>query len=770
MTQPPVTLDNCHEEPIHIPGSIQPHGYLLVIDETNHAIVHASENCSVLFDCPAEHLIGKPVGDYLGQAFSDAVNDCDGYYHSVNPYSAEFGEGQHYDVIVRDGEGQLLLDIECRDAKPSKSFEAHFHSLQSFLNSILQIDSVREVFQRAAVEVRAITGFDRVMVYQFDEDYNGEVIAEEKVDSLNSFYGQHFPESDIPAQARLLYLKNRIRLLADVDATPSPIVPSRPVVDLSFSSLRSVSPIHCQYLRNMGVAASMSISITIGDKLWGLIACHHYSPKVVPFRTRETAAYLGLTLSHFISVKERQEHSQMEAKSQRLLNNLLDVVNSDVDFFNGLKTSVAELMALVGADGVAYCLDGSIETYGDTPGVEGIEAVYACLSDQKDLDHGVFSSKHLSGLNPDFARFQSEASGALLLCVDTAERQFIIWFKKEIIQTKNWGGKPEKHIEFTDDGSHRLMPRTSFALWQENVRGHCYSWQLNDKNSAIKLRNAILSHMMRRAHEIKTLNQTLSSLVAERTVELREEIAARESAQIDLTRALAEATESNAQLEQFAYVASHDLQEPLRKIQSFGSRVLAISKDQGDQDLQLYTERMVSSAGRMQTLIKDVLNLSRIHRSTNPREKIDLNSMLDSVLSDLNLLVEETQASIEASELGTIEGEPNQVYRLLQNLIQNAIKFHRPGVAPVVRITKEFDDPASVTYKVQDNGIGFDMDYKDKVFDLFERLNPRGNYKGTGLGLAICKRIMDNHSGAIWAVSQEGQGTSIFFRFDRVPL
>ncbi|HEV7204643.1 MAG TPA: GAF domain-containing protein [Jatrophihabitans sp.] len=306
----PIDLDNCAREPIHIPGSIQPRGVLIVLREPGFDIQQVSANIVDLLGVPVEDVLGRPLATAVGPGPAAIIQRAAASFSDLrarNPLDVrlEVREGeQSFDAILhRDARGVLLLELEVAFGPRPFSFPNTYLAVRGAVEELNRAGSMRELYDVTARAVRELTGFDRVMVYRYDEQYNGEVVAEARRDDLNSFLGLHYPASDIPAQARALYEKNWLRLISDVDYVPSPIVPTlHPAlgepVDLTHSTLRSVSPIHIEYLRNMGVRASMSISLMRAGRLWGLIACHHYAgPHLPPYGTRAAAEFLGSTLS-----------------------------------------------------------------------------------------------------------------------------------------------------------------------------------------------------------------------------------------------------------------------------------------------------------------------------------------------------------------------------------------------------------------------------------------------------------------------------------------
>jgi light-regulated signal transduction histidine kinase (bacteriophytochrome) len=250
------------------------------------------------------------------------------------------------------------------------------------------------------------------------------------------------------------------------------------------------------------------------------------------------------------------------------------------------------------------------------------------------------------------------------------------------------------------------------------------------------------------------------------------DITERKRTEDSLARKAAELARSNAELEQFAYVASHDLQEPLRKIQAFGDRLKTKCDAVDLKEGRDYLDRMQNAAARMQTLINDLLTFSRVISTTEPFVPVDLGVVTKEVLTDLEVRIEQTKAKIEIASLPTIDADPLQMRQLLQNLIGNALKFQSPNAQPIVKITAQIHkrdlgsggetEPVDelCELSIQDNGIGFDEKYSEKIFAVFQRLHGRIEYEGTGVGLAVCRRITDRHGGTIQAKSKPGEGAT----------
>jgi two-component system, chemotaxis family, sensor kinase Cph1 len=518
----PIDLDNCAREPIHIPGSIQPRGVLAVVREPDFVISQVSANVADLLGVPVDDVLGKHLSALVGPEQAARLEQAASIFGDLrqrNPYECVLdidGQSLAFDAILhREPGGVLLVELEIAHGERPFSFPNTYLAVRSSVEELNRATTLAELYDTTSRAVRNLTGFDRVMVYRYDADYNGEVVAESKRTDLNSFLGLHFPASDIPAQARALYEKNWLRLISDVNYTPVPLVPTiDPVsgtpLDLTHATLRSVSPIHVEYLQNMGLHASMSISLLRHGRLWGLIACHHYAgPHLPPFGSRAAAEFLGSTLSLRLVDQFEDDELHSRLATQAMLAKLTAATLDDVESLAAALLGAPNLLDLIPADGAVVDIEGVHREHGTLPPPEVVSAVVAWA---RTVGDGIATSECLSDELPELAVDPQLAAGALVL--NLPDGQYIIWFRTEVLQAVDWGGDPHnKAIAVSEGAEVRLSPRKSFERWREVVHQRSEPWSPNEAESAEALRHHLVDSLYRRTrgalHMAETLQRSL---------------------------------------------------------------------------------------------------------------------------------------------------------------------------------------------------------------------------------------------------------------------
>ncbi|SDG86567.1 Bacteriophytochrome (light-regulated signal transduction histidine kinase) [Dyadobacter soli] len=747
-----VNLTNCESEPIHIPGSIQPHGFLLGIKKGDSRIEFCSANSAEYMGIGPEKVLGKDISEIFAeeQASRFLLYTSEEVIDTAKPFVFELN-GTSFNTTVHQSGGNVIMELE-----PFPDGTLHLPNLytqtRNFVSIMEKSSGLLDLCQEIADETRSITGYDRVMIYRFDEQYNGEVIAESRREDLVSFANQKYPHTDIPAQARELYIRNPLRMIADISYTPVPLLTiddsaekGNHSLDLSLSILRSVSPMHIEYLKNMGVGATLTISLLQNQKLWGLIACHHYAPKVLPHYTRLSALLQGHFLTSQIAVREVAEEYNIGEEVDKALVDALALLHETENFMEASHQS-SSLLKLANASGAAIYYEGRLYTNGVVPSEAELLDLFRFLSNA--YPNQTFETDNLSDVYPDAKGISKYAAGVVYHSMLSGENDGIIWLRQERIETINWAGNPDKAILPNEDGV-RLSPRKSFELWMEIVKDKSAPWRKSEINAASSFSYALQKHINYRV--IRT--------------------------QEDQNRTLNEELRlANKELSNLNWISTHDLKEPLRKIQIFASKVL----DREDPDLSVQVkdsvERMRFAAEKMQLLIEDILAYSKAGTMEKTFLLTDLNDVMRNVVSELQDTIDEKGATLHADKLPTLEIIPFQVHQLFVNLISNALKFIKTDERPDIRITTDVVDAADIPAEktalgryhaiaFHDNGIGFEAEYENRIFDIFQRLHPAHKYPGTGIGLAICKKIMENHAGFIGARSVFGEGSvfTIYF-------
>ncbi|HEX6244576.1 MAG TPA: ATP-binding protein [Polyangiales bacterium] len=735
----PVTLENCEREPIHIPGAIQPHGVLLACrPRTGLALTQLSANAEALFEQPLSALQAAALPDLFDEDSGAFLREAGqrSSLRELNPVQLKTRAGVALEgVLHRSGE-LLVLELErSRAVTRARGFDARLR------NAILRLQaatSVETLTQVSAQEVREITGFDRVMVYRFDSDWNGQVVAEARRDDLEPFLGLHYPASDIPPQARKLYVQNWIRLIADVKYTASPLVPeldpeTGAPLDLSHAHLRSVSPIHVEYLTNMGVSASMSISLVYDGELKGLIACHHYAgPHLVPYAVRETAEYLGQALSWNLRILEEAGRI---TRSQRVHSCEAEIAQSLAtaeDVLDGL--AVPAFVALTDATGAAIVLDEGVRCLGAAPDERRIGEIVEWL---RANGHEIFATDRLASRFQRAESWDGLVAGLLAVAISRELGEYLLWFRPSVERVVDWAGDPRKQVVQTSAGAPRLSPRGSFALWRETVRGRAAPWEPWQVDAASNVRRLMVGGVRQRAVALRLLNARL--VEADRAKDI------------------------------FIATVSHELRTPLNAISGWAhllEKGLAADK-------QGHAVTVVSrNADALARLVEDLIDVSRIvgGKLSLSVESVDIKAVVEGAIEAMALAAEAKSIRLKpVLECGTllVLGDRERIRQVVTNLVSNAIKFTPKNGSVTISLQR---DQSDVQIAVRDSGQGIDPADLPNVFRAFWQADASTRRKsaGLGLGLAIAKKLVELHGGRITAESDGVDRGSTFVV--RIPI
>ncbi|MBV4484429.1 GAF domain-containing protein [Pseudomonas sp. SWRI153] len=732
-------LANCADEPIRFPGAIQPHGLLLTLSEPALQIIQVSANVETMLDRSPQPLIGQPLASLIGVEHTAQVVEAlqQSAFSAAQPLHFELN-GTAFEGLLHRHQGVLILELEVHENnfQPRNVAGVKTH-LGRLLQRLQAATTLQALYDISVKEIQAMTGYDRVLIYRFEEEGHGQVIAEASDPSMEVFNGLFFPASDIPEQARELYRTNWLRIIPNADYQPVPLVPKlRPdtgkPLDLSFATLRSVSPIHCQYMKNMGVLSSMSISLLKGDKLWGLISCGNRQPLHVPHELRMACQTIGQVLSLQISAMETLELTrQREEKVEALARLNQAMIDSPQNVFDGLARQPATLMALASAGGIAIIEDKQLHRYGNCPEPEEIRALHKWLQERGEP---VFASHHLSSVYPPAAQYQQVASGVLAMSLPKPVDNGVLWFRPEVKENINWSGDPRKPLDLENsDAGLRLRPRTSFEIWKVEMAGISVKWSHGDLFAANDLRRSALEN--------------------------------------DLARQVRREQEAVRARDELVAVVSHDLRNPMTVISMLcGMMQKAFSSDGAHTSRRISTaiDTMQQATARMNTLLEDLLDTSKIDagRYTITPQLLDVGHIFEEAQALLLPLaqVKDISISFQADPDLRIHADPERLFQVLSNLVGNAIKF-TPRRGTVGVHAKSVGD--EIVFTVRDSGEGIPKEHLPHVFDRYWTIK-EGNPTGTGLGLYITQGIVEAHGGQISAESEPGQGSEFRFTVPRL--
>jgi light-regulated signal transduction histidine kinase (bacteriophytochrome) len=741
-TAPAPDLSVCDREPIHLPGSIQPHGVLLALAPSDLTVVHASANAAEQLSLGA-----GVIGRRLEEILPDFARDCGTELRTASPDpGARYlrtidipgrSDGTRLDAVVHRSGELIVLELEELLPGESGSLDTLYPTMRSFVDQLQHTSDVQTLCRLIAEDIRRLTGFDRALVYRFDESWNGTVVAEARNEELPSYLDLRFPASDIPVQARELYRRNRLRIIPDATYEPVPVAPAlspstgQPL-DKSHSILRSVSPVHIEYMHNMGTMASMSVSILRDGALWGLISCHNREPRRVSLRVRNTCDFLTQIFSLQLAARETALEAGTRVRLGSVQARLLGYMAEEERFLEGLMKHPAELLELTGAEGAAIVSSDRVWLTGVTPSEGNVRRLFDWLSEHHRED--LFATDCLPAVFPSAASFADRASGVVAISISKMQASYVLWFRPELVHTVQWGGDPLKPVE-PGATPARIHPRKSFEIWKETVRGRSLRWQESELEAAKEFRNNVLGIVLRRAEELASLSEELQRI--------------------------------NKELEAFSYSVSHDLRAPFRHIVGYSELLRSQEGNRLSDKGRRFVDTIIESAYTAGTLVDNLLSFSQMGRASLKPRQIDMNMLIEEVKRSLALDIGERNITWTVHPLAPAYADPVMLRLAVENLLSNAVKYTRSRSEATIEVGCRREGSQTV-YFVRDNGVGFDMTYVGKLFGVFQRLHKMEDFEGTGIGLANVRRIVERHGGRAWAEGAVDKGATFYFSLPAV--
>jgi light-regulated signal transduction histidine kinase (bacteriophytochrome) len=656
-------LNACDREPIHIPGAIQPHGLLLVADAASLTVVAGAGDLETRL---TPDWLGRDLSALLAQDI-DATLTANGTVAGVALAGLPVaGLTERFDVTLHRTAEHVLVELEPVEAEPVTG-AGMLGRLNAMAMTFERASNLQALCERAATAFRQLTGFDRVMVYRFLDDEAGRVMAEDKATGLGTFLNHHFPASDIPKQARALYVRNRTRTIPTIDYVPAVLRPAGfETLDLSDVALRSVSPIHLRYLANMGVAASASISIVKDGLLWGLIACHHGSPKGLTPDIRAASATLASGLARQIRAKEEAETYRERLRLRAAEDAVIPKLATEPAPRSIVATLRDDLRRMLDGDGFAYVEGTIVDTDGPCPGKDDILDLAAWARTRGVIEP--FTTHELSALLPRAEAYRAQASGLLALpLVD--EGAVLLWFRAEQIEEVEWAGNPHKAVSV--DPNAVLTPRTSFESWTQAVSGRSRRWTREEIEAA---------HRLRRAFHDAHINQRLRLLNA------------------DLQRTLADKDALIAQKDVLMKEVNHRVQNSLQLVAAFLSLQAKSSDD------AKVKEHLAEAQARLAAV---ALVHRRLYRDDQV-ESVDLSRYIEELAGDMQTSLGEDWAAQMTLDLAPVLVATDRAVNIglvLTELVINASKYAYRGDAGPIHIILE-QHRNRLRLIVADQGVG----------------------------------------------------------------
>lgn len=756
MNSGKVNLDTCDEEPIHLIGAVQPHGALIAIDARSEVVEFASTNTEEFLGLPSEAALGLTLSELIGEANAKRLPDMPlarTTPEQLQPWFFEFegrnGQSIKAECLPHRSEGHVVLEFVRPEEAPATVWEDELLR-RGIISELVKPDALAELADASAKMIRQITGFDRVMIYKFAEDKHGEVIAE-STSRPDSFLGLHYPASDIPDPARRHFTLNLIRSIPDINCENVPIISrqgfvadegSPDPIDLTFSKFRAVAPVHIEYLNNMGVGASLSISLITNNQLWGLVACHHYGPRLISSSRLRFAELLGGTTSALLQSIENTNQLKKGIEAEKIAFRIEQEAREGATLRELIERHAQELMQSVDAQGLIFLVGGNVVSFGSVPATpldySGLRQVLA---------DGIATSSQLSEIIEMDEDQKDLAAGAAYLDLSAGDQDAVIFLRCNFDQTIRWAGKPEKVETITKDGIARLSPRGSFALWREERQGHSKPFVASDREALRILRRALFA--------LNSLEHEKSAREAQKLAEAEEDRV--RHAFLDVARANS--------LGELAAAIAHELNQPLSAVANYVSACQQEFRNAGialPGKSEKYIAEAVSESSRAGDLVRRIRNF--ISKGDINADYIDLNAAIkrgvDLALVTNELLYLNVKMSLDKNT-PKIFADPVQIGQVILNLVRNSMTAMTQSKVQTVTISSEVTG-SFVQISVADTGIGVADELRDHLFDPFHTTTT----KGMGIGLSLCRSIVEAHSGKIWLEPAKSGAMFVF----EVPL
>ncbi|VTQ00610.1 ATP-binding protein [Sphingobacterium daejeonense] len=722
----------CEDEKIQFLGKIQDLGFIIFLNQTG-IIEAVSDNISnYLSNHSPQTLIGKPILEtYFGNfEEKDFIKNAIEEFKSSNDFKRitkllEIEEQPFYLSISYSTDTMYLEFEKCINNDSSKT--------NIINNKLIELQNAEQDVWKVLSEILSQNlEVDRVMIYQFNEDSSGIVIAETlNRPNLDSYLGLNYPEFDIPKQARELYKTKHCRFIADTDSEGSTVVTlDNQEANLQEISIRRLSPIHLQYLKNAGFRSSISFSIIIKGELWGLVCCQHEEPKHIDLSIRN----FSLMATNFAANKFQQlediERMAYLEEVQELELLLKEKVLLKSNIFHELKDFSKTLLHMLEADGIAIGFEDSIFLEGIHPEKESLRSQLPKLTELA-KDH-IYSTNALSNHLQLYEDFGRSIAGLSFAEIDSKKDFFIIWFRKEILLDREWAGKPEKYYEEDKlTGVVKPSPRTSFNVWREQVKGTSKKWSSKQMHFITRIRELLRDSMLNKAAEIDSLNTQL--------------------------------IEMNNALDTYAYTISHDLKNPLSAIK-VSTEFLQYRQDVKPELLKKMSSNILDSVHIILNMLDKIHQFSKASSFNFEKEIVETENFVDEIIEMSKHRFGSNNVEVIVNNLLPVQGEKTLLYQLFLNIIGNAIKYSSKATSAKV-IIDSFRTDNGIIYTISDNGIGMEEDELASIYEMFKRMSNSSGYEGSGIGMSIVKRIADKLGIDISIKSKLNEGTTVKLMF-----